>query len=62
MSKAHMLHTCPKCHERSIIRRCYMRKNDNRMERLEYCLNKGCKYKLSLPFRVLTPEEVLSAK
>lgn len=58
MSKAHMLHQCPKCRERSVIRRCYMRKADNRMERLEFCLNKGCKYKLDLPFRVLTAQEV----
>ena len=53
-----MLHQCPKCRERSVIRRCYMRKVDNVMERLEYCLNKGCKYKIDLPFRILTAQEV----
>lgn len=51
------LHWCPACKEPSVIRRNYMRKSDNRMERLEFCLNKGCGYKLMLPFRVLTLEE-----
>jgi phage FluMu protein Com len=54
--KAHMLHMCPRCKELSVIRRCYQRKGDNRLERLEYCLNKSCKYKLDLPFRVLESE------
>lgn len=52
------LHWCNRCHERSILRRNYMRKHDNRMERIEICLNKGCGYKLSLPFRVLTESEL----
>ena len=51
------LHFCPRCMEKSVIRRNYMRKADNRMERLEYCLNKGCGYKLMLPFRKLTEVE-----
>ncbi len=52
------LHFCPNCREDSVIRRNYMRKLDNRMERIEYCLNSGCGYKLMLPFRVLTESEV----
>ena len=52
------LHFCSNCKEFSVIRRNYMRKADNRMERLEFCLNKGCGYKLLLPFRVLLPEEI----
>ena len=55
--KAQRLGWCNNCKEHSLIRRCYMRKADNRMERLEICLNKGCGYKLMLPFRVLTLEE-----
>ena len=51
------LHFCPRCFEKSVIRRNYMRKADNRMERLEFCLNKGCGYKLMLPFRILTEVE-----
>ena len=35
-----------------------MRKNDSRMERGEWCLNKGCGYRILLPFRVLTESEV----
>ena len=31
------------------------------MERLEFCINKGCKYKLDLPFRVLSESEVANA-
>lgn len=52
------LHFCSNCRENSVIRRNYMRKSDNRMERIELCLNKGCGYKLMLPFRVLTESEV----
>jgi len=51
------LHWCVNCKEHSIIRRCYMRQADNRMGRMEFCLNKSCGYKLNLPFRVLTEEE-----
>ena len=60
-NKPHRLEFCPNCHERSVLRRCYLRKHDNRAERLEYCLNKGCGYKLLLPFRVLTESEVVNA-
>ena len=56
--KAQRLGFCPRCFEHSLIRRCYSRKNDNRMERLEICINRGCKYKLDLPFRVLTKNEI----
>lgn len=55
--KVSVLHWCNNCHERSIVRRQYMRKHDNCMDRIEFCLNKGCGYKLMLPFRVLTAEE-----
>ena len=55
--KAHRLEWCPRCKEHSVLRRNYMRKYDNRMERLEFCLNKGCGYKLMFPFRVLTALE-----
>ena len=61
MSSKEPLHFCPRCMEKSVIRRNYMRKVDNRMERLEYCLNKGCGYKLMFPFRVLTESEVNNA-
>ncbi len=56
-----ILHYCNSCKEKSVIRRNYMRKADNRMERLEYCLNHSCGYKLMLPFRVLTENEVANA-
>jgi len=56
--KALTLHWCSNCKEHSVIRRNYMRKTDNRMERFEFCLNKGCGYKLVFPFRVLTESEV----
>lgn len=55
------LHFCSNCKEFSVIRRNYMRKADNRMERIEYCLNHSCGYKLMLPFRVLTESEVANA-
>jgi len=54
-------HFCPKCREFSIIRRNYLRKTDNRLERGEWCLNHGCGYRLLLPFRILTPQEVANA-
>lgn len=60
--KAQRLGWCNSCHEHSLIRRCYMRKNDNRQEKLEFCINKGCRYKLLLPFRVLTESEVLNVR
>jgi hypothetical protein len=56
--KAQRLGWCPACREHSLIRRCYMRKTDNRQERLEFCVNKGCGYKLLLPFRILAESEV----
>ena len=52
------LHWCNNCKEKSVIRREYLRKTDNRAERLEYCLNKGCGYRLMLPFRCLIESEV----
>lgn len=55
--KAQRLHYCERCKELSVVRRVYMRKSDNRMERIEYCLNR-CGYKQMLPFRVLTAQEV----
>lgn len=55
--KAQRLHYCDRCKELSVVRRCYLRKQDNRAERLEYCLNKSCGYKMMLPFRVLTEAE-----
>ena len=55
--KSH-LHFCCNCKEFSVVRRQYMRKHDNRMERIEFCLNKGCGYRLMLPFRVLTESEI----
>ena len=60
--RAQRLGWCPNCKEHSLIRRCYMRKHDNVMERLEFCINKSCGYKLDLPFRVLSAEEVNNAK
>lgn len=60
--KAQRLGFCNNCKEHSLIRRSYMRKYDNRMERLELCINKGCGYKLVLPFRTLTAQEVINAK
>ena len=59
--KAQRLGWCSACKEHSLIRRNYMRKNDNVMERLELCINKGCGYKLVLPFRTLTESEVANA-
>ena len=59
--KAQRLGFCPKCSEHSLIRRCYQRKHDNIKERLEVCINHGCKYKLLLPFRTLTESEVVNA-
>lgn len=59
--KAQGLGFCPNCKEHSLIRRCYKRKNDNRQERLELCINKGCGYKLLLPFRTLTESEMTNA-
>jgi DNA-directed RNA polymerase subunit M/transcription elongation factor TFIIS len=56
--KAHRLEFCPNCKEKSAIVRHYARKNDNVMERLFLCINKGCGYKLVLPFRTLTESEV----
>jgi len=61
MGKAHRLEFCPNCKERSVIRRNYMRKHDNRMERIEFCLNFGCGYKMMLPFRTLTKSEMANA-
>jgi len=55
--KAQRLGWCNNCKEHSLIRRSYMRVNDNRMERLEFCINKSCGYKLALPFRNLTLAE-----
>ncbi len=58
--KAQRLGWCPGCKEHSLIVRQYLRKLDNRAERLELCINKGCGYKLNLPFRVLTKAENFS--
>ena len=58
MLKAQRLGWCPNCREHSLITRHYLRKLDNRAERLEICINKGCGYKLLLPFRTLTKNEV----
>jgi hypothetical protein len=60
--KTQRLGWCNNCHEHSLIRRSYLRKHDNRMERLELCINKGCGYKLVLPFRILTESEVANAQ
>lgn len=59
--KAQRLGWCNRCKEHSLIRRNYMRKTDNIMERLELCINKGCGYKLVLPFKVLQESEVKNA-
>lgn len=55
------LHLCNNCKEFSVVRRTYLRKHDNRAERLEYCLNKSCGYKMMLPFRTLTESEIVNA-
>lgn len=56
------LQWCPCCCEPSVIRRNYMRKTDNKLERIEICLNHGCGYKLMLPFSVPVESEVNNAK
>ena len=39
------LYWCSNCKENSVRRKVYVRKRDNTEKRVEYCINKGCKYK-----------------
>lgn len=39
---------CSDCKEKSIKVKCYTRKTDSMRRRVEYCINKGCKYSKDL--------------
>ena len=39
-----MLRYCPKCREKSAVRKIYSGKR-----RVEFCINRGCGYQLRLP-------------
>ena len=43
------LNWCPHCKERSMVTKLYNNKKDSNTHRVEYCLNKGCGYKVTLP-------------
>jgi hypothetical protein len=40
---------CSGCKENSVVVKCYDDKNGER-KRVMYCVNKGCGYRLNLPF------------
>ena len=48
---------CGKCKEKSVTRRVYIRKSDGERVRVEYCINKGCGYRLELPILLNRNEE-----
>lgn len=50
---------CPDCNEHSVVRRFYNRKHDNKHERIEICMNKGCGYKAVLPFAQVNQEAII---
>ena len=43
-----LLRWCSNCRENSVTRKIYTKKDNNR-NRVEFCINKGCKYRLILP-------------
>ena len=43
------LRWCANCKENSVVRKIYSKK-DNSINRIEYCINHACGYKLLLPF------------
>ena len=45
------LRWCNNCKENSVVRKVYTRQSDKVTCRCEYCINKGCGYKLDLPFQ-----------
>jgi intein-encoded DNA endonuclease-like protein len=49
MSKKRFLRWCDHCKENSAKIKVYVRK-DGTMGRVFYCLNKGCKNRINLPF------------
>lgn len=42
-----MLKPCPRCYEKSVTVRVY--EDHGIIKRVEYCVNKGCCYQLTLP-------------
>ncbi len=40
---------CSNCKEKSVKTKCYDDKEGNR-KRVDYCINKGCGYRKSIPF------------
>ena len=43
-----LLHWCPRCNEKSVRTKLYSR-DQVWLSRFEYCINKGCGYRLDLP-------------
>ncbi len=56
------MYHCPKCKEKSAVRRVYTRKGDGLTKRIEYCINKGCGYKLDLSPDVPTVKRAMAIK
>jgi hypothetical protein len=45
-----MLRPCPKCKEKSVVRKCYPNKDNlHILKRVDICINKGCGHKQDLP-------------
>ena len=55
-----MLSYCNKCKEYSLKVKVYTRKDEvgTHKSRVEFCINKGCGYRKTLPF----PKELVNAK
>lgn len=49
------LGVCPKCKEMSVRVKTYEKFNEIR--RVDFCINKGCKYKLDLPAIKMTDKD-----
>lgn len=48
---------CSNCKEKSVVVKVYQSKGDDKRKRVEYCINKGCGYRLELPFIETTKGE-----
>ena len=53
------LNECPKCRERSLYTKVY--EKVNKIMRVEFCINKGCKYRLDLPPIKMVEKGVLTS-
>lgn len=50
MKRENSFHWCSECKENSVVIRCYTDKGTDERKRVLLCMNKGCGYKVDLPF------------